>query len=163
MRKPLIAIGIAGLLVAGLSLDASADRGRRADNWDRRDQVERWDRRNHQRYQNQFRRGRQQRNGWVFTSPRLRHFGPNRFYRQQRLNRFNRWSRFDRRWGWPASFFGGTALGAAVTYNLVYDHTDHRYCDHMPALPADIGGCYRIERLPDGRERRVELPRSACF
>jgi hypothetical protein len=60
-------------------------------------------------------------------------------------------------------------LGAAYTHGLVPVYPlvrDHRRSAVRAARnhrrPARITGCYPIDRLPGGRERRVELPISAC-
>jgi len=63
---------------------------------------------------------------------------------------------------WPA-FGAGALLGSTLTYGVIHDSRGQPPC--RPAgrarnnAPAD---CYRIERLPGGRERRIELPSSAC-
>lgn len=55
-------------------------------------------------------------------------------------------------------FIGGALLGSAITHSL---HGSRDY-DHSYDRRGQITGCYRIERLGDGRERRVELPLSWC-
>lgn len=169
MRKSMISIGLTTLLLAGLSLDASADRDRNGKHWDRGDSQQRWDHRHQQQRQWRKRQARQWRNSGYAAPPRYRQ------HRGWRVDRFNRFSRFghpssrynrnwrnDRYWGWPLGPVGGAVIGSAITYSLVHDHNDHRDCDHAVGERHEITGCYRIEQLPDGRERRVELPRSAC-
>ncbi|MFK7830781.1 MAG: hypothetical protein AB8B57_13470 [Congregibacter sp.] len=159
MHKSLISLGLTALLVAGLSLDASADGNRRGKNWDRADHHGSLNRRNQQLRHWRSNRNRQWRNNSFFVSPRYR----NQFnWRNSRhWNNRSNW-RSNRNWGWPLYPLGGVAIGSAITYGLMHDHGDHRQCDHALDGGNEISGCYRIERLPDGREQRVELPLSAC-
>ena len=54
-------------------------------------------------------------------------------------------------------------VGTAIGYSLAQGQDDCRDCDRYESGSRyEIGGCYRIEMLPDGRERRVELPLSDC-
>jgi hypothetical protein len=46
---------------------------------------------------------------------------------------------------------GAALIGAAVTYSLFHSH-DAGYSE--PARSSDVVGCHRIERYPDGSERR---------
>ena len=64
-----------------------------------------------------------------------------------------------------SAFISGAITGSLLTGSLLHDRGDHRRCDHgLDGSYGDarIGRCYRIERLPGGGERRVELPSSAC-
>lgn len=54
---------------------------------------------------------------------------------------------------------GAALIGAAVTYSLIHAH------DTRPVAsgPAQVVGCHRVERYPDGGERRVEVPIAECY
>lgn len=53
---------------------------------------------------------------------------------------------------------GAALIGAAVTYSLYHAH-DGGYS----ASNSEVVGCHRIERYPDGSERRVEVPLGECY
>jgi hypothetical protein len=55
---------------------------------------------------------------------------------------------------------GAALIGAAVTYSIVHGH-DTSYS--VSGSSAEVVGCYRVERYPDGRERRVEVPIEECY
>ena len=66
--------------------------------------------------------------------------------------------------------YAGALIGSAISYSLFHTH-DGAYCYEDHARRGDhyreggrreIVGCHRIERLPDGRERRIEVPLSEC-
>ena len=84
--------------------------------------------------------------------------------------RAGRWYHSHDRW---ALGVGGFATGIVIGSHLNHDH--HRRFDHVDARrdrhaggdwreedQRRISGCYRIDVLPDGRERRIELPVSEC-
>ena len=161
MRKHvLLASGLA-LILAMLPFSAAADRGHRDrgwDNrWDNRSHWDRWERRQHRIQRRQFRRynnrvwrhNRAWRNRW-FYGPRFRYD----YYPHGHI-------------GWRSGFATGALLGSSVNVTQFHNDGDHRYCDHEPADrnrgSGQISGCYRIERLPDGSERRIELPLSDCY
>ena len=65
--------------------------------------------------------------------------------------------------------YAGALIGSAITYSLFHTHNGaHCYDDHgrrddyRDGGRREIVGCHRIERLPDGRERRIEVPLSQC-
>jgi hypothetical protein len=63
------------------------------------------------------------------------------------------------RWGLGAAY----THGLVPVYPLVRDHRRNAVrAARTDRRPARITSCYRIERLPGGRERRIELPISAC-
>ncbi len=84
----------------------------------------------------------------------------------------HRWSRpapvvryrYDRRvedWIAPA------LVGSAITYALLHSHDgvrcDTRHDRHSRYWQRDSRfACYRVDYLPGGRERRIELPAHAC-
>lgn len=70
--------------------------------------------------------------------------------------------RWDRRWG-NGSFITGALIGSTLTRSALHERGDHRYCDHDRRRSREAARCYRVERLPGGRERRVPLPDRACF
>jgi hypothetical protein len=55
---------------------------------------------------------------------------------------------------------GAALIGAAVTYSLVHSH-DTGYSERVGS--SEVVGCHRIERYPDGSERRVEVPLAECY
>ena len=70
----------------------------------------------------------------------------------------------------PYPPYAGALIGSAIFYSLFHTH-DGTYCyeDHgrqderyRESGRREIVGCHRIERLPDGRERRIEVPLSEC-
>jgi len=83
------------------------------------------------------------------------------------------WVGYRDRWGWGSAYRRGlhigVPLGAFIIGDdrrglqrprpLIRDAWNRRH--HRDAQPR-ISACYRIERLPGGRERRIELPLAAC-
>ena len=66
--------------------------------------------------------------------------------------------------------YAGALIGSAIFFSIYHTH-DGAYCydDHGRSGDRygdggrrEIVGCHRIERLPDGRERRIEVPLSEC-
>jgi len=55
---------------------------------------------------------------------------------------------------------GAALIGAAVTYSLYHGH-DASYSERVGST--EVVGCHRIERYPDGSERRVEVPLGECY
>ena len=55
---------------------------------------------------------------------------------------------------------GAALIGAAVTYSIFHGH-DSGYSGSSGR--SDVVGCHRIERYPDGSERRVEVPLADCY
>lgn len=55
---------------------------------------------------------------------------------------------------------GAALIGAAVTYSFYHGH-DAGYSSR--AGSSEVVACHRIERYPDGSERRVEVPLSQCY
>ena len=77
------------------------------------------------------------------------------------------------------SFLGAALIGSAFNYSLYHrhngavcydNHVSGRHDDRRSgsdryesrASSSEVVGCHRIERLPDGTERRVDVPRSQC-
>jgi len=66
-------------------------------------------------------------------------------------------------------YFGAVALGSALRYSLYhmhqgtvcYDHHSGR--DYRGNYHRQVVGCHRIERFPDGSQRRVDVPVSQCY
>lgn len=149
MRKHLLLVSGLAAVMAVLPLTASADHRHRNHGWDHRGNWDRWDRRHYNFQRRQFRRfqNRAWRNRW-YRGPRLR-------YDYYPL-------------GWRSGFATGAVLGSTINVTRFHDYGDHRYCEHTTSRRRsfegdEISGCFRVERLPDGSERRVELPRSECF
>jgi hypothetical protein len=55
---------------------------------------------------------------------------------------------------------GAALIGAAVTYSIYHAH-DTGYSPSGSG--AEVVGCHRVERYPDGSERRVEVPIAECY
>ena len=139
MKLSMLSLGLVAALVLGAPSDALADRDHRNQRWDRYDNWNHWDRRHQRLFQRQWRHNnRYWRNGRWIGAPRYYYGGA---------------------WGVPRGYVGGALLGSALTYGAI---NNGRYCDDDFRYRGDVRGCYRIERLPNGRERRVELPPSAC-
>lgn len=62
---------------------------------------------------------------------------------------------------------GAALVGTAIGYTLSRSGSDcYGNCTtttYSSAPVSNVSGCYRIERYPDGGERRVELPLSECY
>jgi hypothetical protein len=68
-----------------------------------------------------------------------------------------------------ASYLGAALIGSALTYSLYHTHNGaYCYDNHggdryqLRSSVTEVVGCHRIVRLPDGSERRVEVPLSEC-
>jgi len=80
------------------------------------------------------------------------------------------WSYRGYRPGYYYPPYAGALIGSAISFSLFHTH-EGAYCyeDHgrrdqryRDSGRREIVGCHRIERLPDGRERRIEVPLSEC-
>lgn len=155
-------------LLAALALTAPlaavADDRRDRDYGERRDARDRQEQRFDARYvrrgdvRAQHWRGRgwhgQWRNGrWRYPQARG--------WRHGRRTYWDYGPRWQRRWD-RSSFITGALIGSTLTRSALHDRGDHRYCEHRSAHGGTVS-CYRVERLPGGRERRVPLPNAACF
>jgi len=61
---------------------------------------------------------------------------------------------------------GAALVGTAIGYSLSQSGSDcYGNCTTTvtQTTSSNVSGCYRIERYPDGSERRVELPMSQCY
>jgi len=61
---------------------------------------------------------------------------------------------------------GAALVGTAIGYSLSQAGSDcYGNCTTTvtQTTTSNVSGCYRIERYPDGSERRVELPISQCY
>jgi len=73
---------------------------------------------------------------------------------------------YDRDYYYP---LGAALIGAAISYSFYHAHDGVRcYESHgtsysVPSVRTEVVGCHRIERYPDGSERRVEVPPSECY
>lgn len=153
LKKIVLISAIAGLLAAASSVSL-ADNDRRGYRNDHRKDYRndyrnnhRWDRRDRRAYNRGYWRGG-------------RYYAPRYYY--------NGWGPSPYR-GWGQAYLGGALLGSALTYSVVHNHSDCNDHSHNHSLDSyrdgpryEITGCYRIEQLPDGRERRIELPLSEC-
>ena len=91
-----------------------------------------------------------------------------RYWNSPHWNRWGGWNygpnRFNRGvWGpgWN-SYWNGVAVGSALSFGLNANEPDARRQHRVPEERRVVRACYRIERLPGGRERRIELPPSSC-
>lgn len=179
MQKKLVSLALAATVLATVSLGAYADRDKRGQHWDRWEQPAHWDRRDTRSRHWRGSRHRQWRGDWHFSPHRFRphrfqndrRWRNNRHWRGKRHWRNHRhWGRRDNRhWGWSANALSGAVLGSAITYGVLNDRNDERHRDHsyveqypVPTGQNEITACFRMERLPDGREQRVELPAADC-
>jgi hypothetical protein len=55
---------------------------------------------------------------------------------------------------------GAALIGAAITYSIFHSHDG---ANSGSSRSSDVVGCHRIERYPDGSERRVEVPLAECY
>ena len=66
------------------------------------------------------------------------------------------------------SYLGAALIGSALTYSLYHTHNgaycyeNHGNDRYQQGNYSEVVGCHRMERLPDGSERRVEVPMSQC-
>ena len=68
------------------------------------------------------------------------------------------------------SYLGAALIGSALTYSLFHTHNGtYCYDNHgnnnyrqSNGRYSEVVGCHRIEQLPDGSERRIEVPMSQC-
>ncbi len=65
---------------------------------------------------------------------------------------------------WVGAAITGTILGHSLYHlhgdNVCYDDHDRRGDRYRSST--EVVGCHRIEQLPDGSERRVDVPLSQC-
>jgi len=68
------------------------------------------------------------------------------------------------------SYLGAALIASSLTHSLYHthngaacyqNHSGDRYQQRTGSY-SEVVGCHRIERLPDGSERRVEVPISQC-
>jgi hypothetical protein len=170
MGRRITTLALTALIAAapGLALADRDDRrdSRWDDRWDRKDRYERWDRddRRHRDWRsNHWRRNhwRDDRHWSAYRAvPRHRWYGG--WYTAPRHPWYPRYPYRDR-WYWGPGVIGGAIIGSAITGSLLDDNDCRdcvRYRDPQPTR--EITGCYRLERTPDGYERRIELPASDC-
>ena len=164
MGRRITTLALAAALAAAAPGLALADRG---DRWE-----DRWDR--HERWGRDERRHR----GWRSNHWRHDYLRDSRRWRGYRALPRHRWHggwytgprhpwypryRYWDRWYRGPGVIGGAIIGSAITGSLL-DDGGCRHCgrDRDPLPSREITGCYRLERTPDGYERRIELPASEC-
>ncbi len=109
-------------------------------------------------------------------------------HRSNRYNDRDYYRKYDRSWrghdywrrpwhgsgyNYYADAMGAALVGAAVSYALYHSHDgascyeDHGYSSSSYGYSSSdsyrVAGCHRIEQLPDGTVRRIEMPLSACY
>jgi len=84
------------------------------------------------------------------------HWNPRPYYREVHYYSHHDHYR-DRDYYYP---LGAALIGAAVTYSIFHSH-DNGYSGS--GASTEVVGCHRIERYPDGSERRVEVSMSECY
>jgi hypothetical protein len=98
------------------------------------------------------------------------HYRPYRHYGHNGGNYGRHYSGYYRPNYYYPSYLGAALIGSAFSYSLshshngatCYDsHASDRYQQRSSGY-SEVTGCHRIERLPDGSERRVEVPISQC-
>ncbi len=80
------------------------------------------------------------------------------------------YSNYHRPGNYYPSYLGAALIGSAFTYSLSHNHNgascyeNHSNDSYQQSSGgySEIVGCHRIERLPDGTERRIEVPMSQC-
>lgn len=143
------------------------------DRWydDRRDDHGRWEQRvdtQHVRHGDRYWRRHGKRGGrdgvwWHYPQTHIWHPGWQQHWNSAWHPRWGRiprghWQRWDHR-----GFVAGALIGSTATRSELHRRGDHHRCDHDRRQNVGSARCYRVERLPDGRERRVPLPDAACF
>ena len=117
-------------------------------------------------------RGKHHGGGWdshhgQYYSPRRHHryyYKPH--YRRNYYQGYRHYRPY--RQDYYGSYLGAALLGSALTSGLHHNHNGNScYQDHSNGRNTslenrEVIGCHRIERLPDGTERRVEVPMSQC-
>ena len=103
-----------------------------------------------------------------------RHYRGHDYYRPYRPWRHHRHHRWHYRpYDYYPSLFGAGVVGAVIGHHLYHTHDgnvcyeDHgddrgRHGKHRDAGYSEVVGCHRIEELPNGNQRRVEVPISEC-
>ncbi len=136
--KQMISIALALLLTTG-GTQALADRGRH-DGHDRHHGGGQW-----QGYQHGH--GHWKRGHW-YPAPRY-------YYPRVDYNRYVYYP------------LGAALVASAVNYSLYHSHGglpcyEQHATTYSPPAP-EVVGCHRIERYPDGSQRRVDVPLSECY
>jgi hypothetical protein len=85
------------------------------------------------------------------------HWYPRPYYREVYFYPSHDYHHHDNDYYYP---LGAALIGAAVTYSIVHTH-DTSYST-TSSSSVEVVGCHRIERYPDGSERRVEVPLEEC-
>lgn len=154
--KKLTLYGLALLLVASTSTAVAGDRDNRHNKHERHASK-------HERQYNKHHRHYNSRSNSHYNRSYNRHYSYDGFrgYRGGHHYR-NRY--------YPSAYFGAALIGSAISYNLYHQHNgascyDDHSNDHNRSRNrtySEVVACHRIERLADGSERRVEMPRSQC-
>jgi Ni/Co efflux regulator RcnB len=113
----------------------------------------------HQRRDNYNRHARVQHrsshyNRWSYNSYRYRGYSPSHW-------------RHRSRGGYYPSYIGVRLAGSLIGHSAYHLHSgavcyDAHQRDGRPGNYNEVVGCHRIERMPDGNQRRVEVPLSQC-
>ncbi|MBN7797843.1 hypothetical protein [Parahaliea mediterranea] len=145
--KRLSVYGLAAMVLLGAAA-AQADRG------DHRGGKHHWKGEHGKHY-----RDRHHRHRYV-------HPGKRRYYRGRWVRPWRDYAPryYGPRYDYPG-YLGSALIGGAVAYSLFHSHggaTCHDSHLSSSGQRYEVVGCHRIEYLPDGTQRRVEVPLSAC-
>ncbi len=128
--------------------------------------------------------GHHKHHGWKYHDDRKYYKGYNRGYKKgykhgyrsshghYRYKPYNyRYRKYYNGHYYP-NYLGAALIGSALTYSLYHTHNGNQcYEDHggdtyrssSSGGSSEVVGCHRIETLPNGEQRRVEVPISQCY
>lgn len=173
MRKAIATTSLLATLLASLPVASFADVPGRFGVWD--NTPVHWNPVHH-RFDPRF-RGRDWYRNQRHWDNRFRRGGywNNRYWNDRRWNgrhwnrrHWNRW--YGRPYGFRGGYWGpgwngygtGALIGSALTFGLIDDSQSRSIHEFDTWTRRSIEACYRVERR-NGREVRIELPRTACF
>lgn len=118
MWKQLITTGLLTAALVALPGETLADHRDRRDGWEHRDDRRHWEHRQRSRH---WQQRQHRRDHWRWRQHN-RHYWNGRWYRTP--------PRYRGQVDWGPNYLGGALIGSAITYSLLHDRDDHRYCDH---------------------------------
>lgn len=165
--KKLTLYGLALLLIASTTAAFAGDRdNRRHDKYNKHDRHASKHERHYNKHDRHYNRHYNSRYDRHYSH---RGFRSHRGYRSHRGFRQFRGGHYRNDY-YPSAYLGAALIGSAINYSLYHQHNGATcYDDHSNDRNrsrdrnySEVVGCHRIERLADGSERRVEVPRSKC-